>query len=91
MVTNIYRNGFVHIVSRMCDTCIFRPDIELTHGRRDAMVREATRNESAIICHSTLDKSDQDACYGFFKQHPTATLQVAERLKRITFTEPQHV
>lgn len=43
------------------------------------MVKDATKNESAIICHSTLT-GDNAVCRGFFDKHPTAPLQIAERL-----------
>lgn len=44
------------------------------------MVREATKNESAIVCHATLGTKENAVCRGFFDKHPTAPLQIAERL-----------
>ena len=48
--SNVYRNGRVHVQSRMCDTCIFRPGngMQLRRGRVAQMVRDATRLDSCI-------------------------------------------
>lgn len=75
---NAYRNGKVHIMDRRCDTCIFRPGnlMNLDHGRRDDMVKQATTNETAIICHSTLS-GDNAVCRGFFEEHSTEPLRLA--------------
>lgn len=77
----VYRDGKVHVLSAMCSTCIFRPGnlMQLREGRVDQMVRDATRNQSCIPCHSTLS-GKQSVCYGFFKLHATAPLQIAERM-----------
>lgn len=76
-----YRDGRVHVCRVMCKTCIFRPGnlMDLNPGRKDQMVRDATRAESVIVCHTTLG-SDQAVCRGFFEAHKTAPLQIAERL-----------
>lgn len=53
--------------------------MQLQPGRKDQMVRDAIRHESAIGCHSTL-RSDQAVCRGFFEAHKTSPLQIAERM-----------
>jgi len=77
---NAYRDGKVHLMSEKCPTCVFRPGnlMHLEPGRVAEMVKEAKAEESAIICHSTLD-GDNAVCRGFFDRHSTATLQLAER------------
>jgi hypothetical protein len=87
---NIFRDGKVHVCERMCSTCIFRPGnlMNLRTGRVDSMVTEAVKNDSTIVCHATLD-GDNAACRGFFEQHKTAPLQIAERLGYIEFQEVQ--
>lgn len=89
---NTYRDGFVHVCDRMCDTCIFRPGnrMMLDDGRVDGMVDEANANGSAIICHSTL-YGDNAVCRGFFELHKTPILQVAERLGVLKFVSPEKV
>jgi hypothetical protein len=81
---NSYRNGRVHVQAEMCKTCIFRPGnlMMLEPGRLSEMVREARGNNSAVICHSTLDGPNA-VCKGFFDRHATQTLQIAERLGKI--------
>jgi hypothetical protein len=86
---NAYRDGKVHVCERLCDTCVFRPDnlMRLGPGRLAVMVRDASANESAIICHSTLYEEgvDNAVCRGFFDRHPTQPLQAAARLGLIEF------
>jgi hypothetical protein len=85
---DVFRNGKVHVCRAMCSTCIFRPGnrMHLSPGRVESMVADATRNESAIVCHSTLS-GDNAACRGFFDRHKTGPLQIAERLKLIEWVE----
>jgi hypothetical protein len=84
----VFRNGKVHVCAQMCETCIFRPGnlMNLSEGRVESMVREATRLESCIPCHSTLG-GYQAVCRGFYENHPTQPLQLAHRLGFIVFQE----
>jgi hypothetical protein len=59
--------------------------MQLKPGRVEAMVKEATRRESAIVCHATLG-GKQAVCRGFYNQHATAPLQIAQRLGMLEFT-----
>ena len=79
-----YRDGFVHVLADRCETCIFRPGnrMDLQPGRVKGMVKQARKNESAIICHSTLGGAEA-VCRGFFDLYPTQPLQLAERLGRL--------
>jgi hypothetical protein len=83
-----YRRHRIYVASRLCDTCIFRPGnlMQLEEGRVEEMVREACAKETAIICHETLS-GDKAICRGFFEQHPTLPLILADRLGRIKFQE----
>jgi hypothetical protein len=56
--------------------------MNLTEGRLEGMVADAVKDNSAIICHSTLD-GDNAVCRGFFDAHKTQPLQIAERLGMI--------
>lgn len=54
------------------------------------MVEQATEDESAIVCHKTLyggrgRKMKNAICRGFFDKHPTAPLQIADRLGLIEY------
>lgn len=70
----------MHVCREMCATCVFRPGnlMELRPGRLKELVDVAVRDESAIICHETLEV-DRAVCRGFFDRHKTQPLQVAER------------
>ncbi len=89
MPGDAFRDGKVHVCARMCSTCIFRPGnlMKLSPGRRAGMVRSAVAKDSAIICHQTLDENNA-VCAGFFAQHSTNPLRIAERLGMIEYVEP---
>lgn len=85
MIEKPYRGGRVHVLARMCDSCIFRPDgLDLDPGRRESMVAGATEANAAIICHSTLNDA-QAVCRGFFDKHPTETLNLAVTMRVVEF------
>lgn len=90
----------LRIQQRMCATCIFRPGnlMDLDPGRVEQMVADSVREDTAIICHDTLDATDdegewiidviggpQAVCRGFYDRHKTQPLQVAERLELISW------
>jgi len=79
-----FRDGKVHVMRRMCDTCIFRPGnlMQLSEGRVESMVEQATELQSCIPCHETLS-GKQAVCHGFFKLHATMPLRLAQAMKRI--------
>jgi len=90
MKGNAFRNGRVHVCREMCSTCIFRPGnlMDLNPGRVQGMIRDSVRKQSAIICHQTLD-GDEAVCRGFYDQHKTQPLQIAERLELVTEIVPK--
>lgn len=90
MPHNVYRDGRVYVCREMCATCIFRPGnlMQLQPGRVRSMVDEARSGESTIVCHSTLHKSQNAACRGFFDRYPTQPLQIADRLGLVEFIDP---
>lgn len=89
MKNNIFRDGKVHVCNAMCATCIFHADNRtgLMPGRRDQMVRDAVAKDGTIVCHETIG-GDNAVCRGFFEQHQTPTLQIAERLGHVAYVEP---
>jgi hypothetical protein len=88
MSHNVYRDGRVHVCAEMCATCVFRPGnlMHLRSGRLREMVEESLDNDSAIVCHKTLE-GDNAACRGFFDRYPTTPLQVADRLGLMEFVD----
>jgi hypothetical protein len=86
---NVYRDGMVHVNKIACKTCIFRRRTRPVGAARvKEMVKKATADNSAIICHSTLYGGiDNAVCRGFFDRHKTGVLQIAERMGAIKFEE----
>lgn len=64
--------GNVRVCQEMCSTCVFRPGnlMHLTEGRLAGMVADASRDQSFITCHKTLDYGEQQAdpaiCRGYW-------------------------
>lgn len=84
-INSVTPDNKVRVMKEKCATCIFHPGnlMSLRPGRVKDMVDSATKADSAIICHSTLNKEEQAVCRGFFDNHKTQPLQIAERLNRI--------
>jgi hypothetical protein len=87
---NAFRDEHVHVCEDMCSTCIFRPGnlMHLQRGRVRQMIDEAVGNDSAIVCHKTLD-GDNAVCRGFFDRMETIPLRLAVALDRVRFVEPE--
>ena len=88
----VYRDGRVHVQSRLCDTCIFRPGnlMYLAPGRVEAMVAHCLKEDSVIPCHETLG-GDEAVCRGFFNRHQRDVypLRLAGLIDALTYTDPQ--
>lgn len=82
---NCTPRGRVRVMETRCSTCIFRSGnpMRLRPGRVREMVEGAVADDSAIICHDTLDEEEQAVCRGFFDAHDTQPLQLARRLQLI--------
>lgn len=84
---NIYRDGFVHVMSKRCSTCIYGAHSPVDKPRREEVAGSAIDAESTIICHKTLGTGENAACRGFFDLTPTQPLQVASRLGLVRFQD----
>lgn len=84
---NVYRDGKVHVLNRKCSTCVFGPRRPVDQERVDGMVADADRNESTIVCHSTLytDGVDNAACRGYFDLRSSVSLRMADALGVVEF------
>lgn len=58
---NIFRDGKVHVASKECATCIFKPHTRPVDGARVAGMVRDTKDEdgSSVVCHTTLYKGDE--------------------------------
>ena len=82
-MTNIYRNGKVHIRARECENCLFSPN-RIVSGSRAADIVKQTKDTSgaSFICHKDqVDKEPTAICRGwwdrFYDRDPTVRLAVA--------------
>lgn len=62
---NVFRDGLVHVQEKMCETCIYKPNSPILTETRQQMQDEALKDETAIVCHSTLDCRYQAICRGY--------------------------
>lgn len=81
---NVFRDDKIHVCAKLCDTCIFKPDSPL---RDVSIIAEAVKDNTAVICHSTLDKPNQSVCRGFFEKHHTLPLALARMMGNIEFDD----
>jgi hypothetical protein len=84
----VFYDGKIHVRSKMCDTCIFRPGnlMSLREGRVEQMI-EDSGDDGCIPCHDMLDCKKQAVCRGFWKKHKNQILQIAERLGFVEFVK----
>jgi len=87
--------GKTRLLSRQCDTCIFRPGnhMHLREGRLRDLIAETRAAESFIVCHSTLPhfrypEAQPAICRGFADRYSTQALQVIERLWGFVEVDP---
>jgi hypothetical protein len=88
-----YRDGRVHVLDRMCRTCVFRRGnpMRLRPGRLASMVREAISGGSAIVCHATLPvPGGRAVCLGFWRRHAAEVmaLRLAQAWRVVRFVRP---
>lgn len=92
---NTYRNGKVHVLSRECETCIFKPKSRPVDGARVAgMVRDTIAEDGATVtCHSTLytgEEEEHAICRGWWDRlaHRDPILRLAVAMDIIEEQEP---
>jgi hypothetical protein len=87
---NVFRHDLVHVMSRQCATCIFRPGQEVIPiKRRKEMVSEAVASETAIVCHHTIGTKSNAVCRGFYNSTQTLPLIMATAMDLIRFQDPE--
>lgn len=87
-MSDVFRNGKVHVQEHRCSTCIFRPGnlMSLEEGRVESMVAEADANESCIPCHQTIHRGGKEAvCKGYFDRNSSNTLRLARMMSVVEF------
>ena len=93
----IYHSGKVHVMKRMCESCVFHPvaPIDLDEGRLEQVVQENLENGAGLPCHSTVYSlyglGEQEAvCKGFFDRYASeiVALRAAKMMGIIAQVEP---
>jgi hypothetical protein len=91
-VSDIFRDGKVHVLADKCDTCIFKPAVRPVEGARVASMVRATKDDpgATIPCHATLyrpGKDDNAICRGWYDRFADADpiLAQAKAMDIITF------
>lgn len=76
------RDGGVWVMAEKCATCIFRSGnlMELRDGAVGQMKRSADERGTCIVCHEVMDGDRSAVCRGYYDNHNSALLQVAERM-----------
>lgn len=87
-----FRDGRVHVYSRKCDTCIYRPGnlMHLTEGVRDELEAEAVKQNTVIVCHEHDDDDDLAVCRGFYDVNKAnvVPLSLGAALGILAFVDP---
>lgn len=67
--------GGLRVCAEECDTCVFRKGnvMHLNAGRVRHMVDSAILNDTAIVCHKTLE-GERAVCRGYWDRHSRDTL-----------------
>lgn len=65
-----------------CETCIFRPGnlMHLNEGVVGTMKRGADERGTGIVCHEVMHSPDAAMCRGYYDNHNSSLLQIAERM-----------
>lgn len=96
-MSEVYRDGKVHVMSERCSTCVFRPGnkMHLPPGRFKQLVEVNRENDTAFACHQTLDYGGYDVpgaavCRGYFDAYKDeiTPLMMARALDVIEEQEP---
>lgn len=76
------RDGGVWVKSEMCTTCIFRPGnlMRLDPGRVAGMKRRADESGTCIVCHEDSGRLSAAVCRGYYNNHESNLLEIAERM-----------
>lgn len=77
-----FRDDGVFVMREKCATCIFHPGnlMHLKPGVVAKMKRGSDERGTAIVCHEVMNTPRAAVCRGYYDNHDSALLQVAERM-----------
>jgi hypothetical protein len=85
---NVFRDGYIHVMGRQCDSCIFRRDSVISRETVEGMFHAAIGDQSAIVCHHTIGTKTNAVCRGFYNRDRTVPLLVADAMGLVRFEDP---
>lgn len=76
------RDGGIWVRSERCSTCIFHPGnlMHLQPGVVGEMKRSADERGTCIICHDGMHGARAAVCRGYYDNHQSELLTLAERM-----------
>ena len=76
------RDGGVWVMAKRCETCIFHAGnkMHLNPGTVGRMKRGADEKGTCIVCHETMHDERSAVCRGYYENHQSALLTLAERM-----------
>lgn len=93
-MTDVFREGRVHVMSEQCATCVFRPGnlMRLAPGRLRGMIDDCLKEDTIIPCHSTLygAADHQAVCRGLYDRHAgdILPLRLAQAFGIVAWQDP---
>lgn len=81
------RNNGVWVMAEKCATCIFRPGnlMHLNDGTVGRMKKSADERGTCIVCHEVMNGETSAVCRGYYDNHQSQLLQIAERMGIVRF------
>lgn len=85
------RDGGVWVMAERCSTCIFHPGnlMRLQSGVVGDMKRSADERGTCIVCHEGMGGPKAAVCRGYYENHQSSLLQLAERMGLVHLQEGQ--
>lgn len=93
-MSDIYRDGKVHVLSDKCSTCIFTTNRPVDGARVAGLVRDTKDEPGATVpCHATLyrpGKEENAVCAGWYERFADADpiLSMAKAMDVIEYDDP---
>jgi hypothetical protein len=84
---NVFRDGYIHVMARQCETCIFRSNSVIARETVAQMRRESIEEQTAIVCHHTIGTKANAVCRGFYNRDRTVPLLVADAMGLVRFED----
>lgn len=80
VATGPARDGGVWVMAERCETCIFHPGnrMHLNAGTVATMKRSADECGTCIICHEGMNGPNAAVCRGYYDNHQSKLLRMAE-------------